>query len=175
MKGDRAAFWLEHGLPARVVPVELMTAYVGDAPLTRPPIAPNRACCGAVRSAPGQRWCMENGVTLLVHGQRRGEGTKLFEPGGIPAYWGALAGWTRGEVMWRVAFHGVPLPFQYAEGAPKSMECDVCPAATGPERLRFLKRFYPAGHAETLRLAREALDASSRVFERERAALEAGA
>ena len=90
------------------------------------------------------------------------------------AHWGALAGWTRGEVMRRVAFHGVPLPFQYAEGCPKSFECAVCPADTDPERLSFLRRFYPAEYAETVRLAREVMDETAAILERERAALEAG-
>lgn len=175
VKGDRAGFWEKHGLPSVLVPVDQMTAYRGDVPMKRRPISPNSACCIAVRNAPGDQWCLSNGVTLMVHGQRRGEGTRLFD-GQLPlANWGPLASWTRGEVMRRVAFHGVPLPFQYAEGAPESFECGVCPANLDPGRLGFLKRFYPVEHAETLRLAGEVLDAAGAVLERERRALAAGA
>lgn len=175
VKGDREAFWRDHGIPARIMPMERMTIYRNDVPMKGPPISSEIACCSAVRTAPGQLWCMNNGVTLMIHGQRRGEGTTMFNAGLAPAHWGALAEWTRGEVMRRVAFHGVPLPFQYAEGCPKSMECAACPADTDPERLGFLKRFYPEAHAETVRLARQAMNETAAILERERAALEAAA
>lgn len=97
----------------------------------------------------------------------------MFDGGFSLAHWGALADWTRGEVMRRVAFHGVPLPLQYAEGAPESLECGVCPANLDPGRLSFLRRSYPAEYAETVRLAGEILDETASILDRERRALAA--
>lgn len=170
--GEREAFWEKHGLPSSIVPVWQMTANAGDAPMAGPPIAPAPACCFAVRTQPGNAWAAANGVTLLIHGQRMGEGTALFQAGAI-GQWGPLARWSRAEVMRRVAVHGVPLPVQYAEGYAETFECAVCPANLDPARLAFLRRRYPAEHAEVLWRAGEAHDAVAAAWKATRAAFKA--
>lgn len=113
-------------------------------------------------------WCAscndKSALTEAVTGRR---------PALPPAYQPARDHAARQEAAMRL--WGMPLPFQYAEGCPKSMECAVCPADTDPERLGFLKRFYPEAHAETLRLARQAMDETAAILERERKALEEAA
>lgn len=155
LPSDRPGIWAKHGLPSFLVPVDRMTAFETDTPMAGPPILPASSCCVMVRNDPGRSWCIQHGVSLLIHGQRRGEGSGMFSPGLFPHHWAALARWTRQEVMRRVEHHGVPLPMQYAQGAPESFECAVCPANLDAGRLAFLKQHYPAEHAETLKLARE--------------------
>jgi 3'-phosphoadenosine 5'-phosphosulfate sulfotransferase (PAPS reductase)/FAD synthetase len=156
LPSDREAAWREHGMPTWLLPVEAEPFLAGDGERPAKPLTAFPACCNRVRSLPQLQWATANKVTLFIHGQRRGEGTRLFDPGLLPAHWGPLATWTRAEVMARVAHHGVPLPRQYAEGYAQSFECATCPADTDPARLAFLARHYPAEHAESLRLVREA-------------------
>jgi 3'-phosphoadenosine 5'-phosphosulfate sulfotransferase (PAPS reductase)/FAD synthetase len=162
LPSDREAAWREQGLPTRLLPVELDPFFMGDAPRSATPRTSNRACCERVRWRPMMQWAAEQGVTLLIHRQRRGEGTRLYEPGILPPHWGPLATWTRAEVMARLAYHNVPLSRQYGAGYPASIECAVCPADLAPARLRFLKDHYPAEYGETVRLAAEATEPALR-------------
>lgn len=150
---DRVAVWREHGLPSHLVPTALDPATRGDKP--PPPIfvQSNITCCGRVRNLPAFNWCNGNGVSLVIHGQRRGEGSPMFRQEAEVGTWAPLANWTRADVMARVAHHGVPLPPQYREGYPKSFECAVCPADMDPARLGFLRRHHPEHHADTVRIA----------------------
>jgi 3'-phosphoadenosine 5'-phosphosulfate sulfotransferase (PAPS reductase)/FAD synthetase len=175
---DREAAWRQQGIPTWLLPLDREPAVQGDGPRPEKPMTAFHACCYAVRTMPFITWAQANAVTLIVHGQRRGEGTRMFAPGILPAHWGPLAGWTREEVMARVAHHGIALPRQYAEGFPESFECAVCPADLRPDRLGFLRRHYPAEHAETLRVAREAYEPGLRMarsFEKALARAEADA
>lgn len=156
---DRVAIWREHGLPSHVVPGALDPATLGDGPAPPLRLQGNLYCCGRVRHAPAMAWCRAHGVSLFIHGQRRGEGSPMFHPDAEAGAYAPLANWTREEVMARVAHHGVPLPRQYAEGYPRSFECAVCPADMDPARLGYLRRHHPEMHAETLRLARGILGA----------------
>ncbi|WP_232474688.1 phosphoadenosine phosphosulfate reductase family protein [Neoroseomonas rubea] len=172
---DREAAWRQYGLPSLLPPSRLLGLPWDDAPPTGQRIAPNQICCAMVRSQPAHDWLGANAFTLHVHGQRRGEGTGLFSPLALRPYasWGPLAGWTRAEVMRRVGVHAVPLPAQYAEGAPETFECAICPANLAPARMAFLRKHYPAEHAETVRLAGEAFRVVSAAYEDQRRALEA--
>lgn len=162
---DRQAFWRRHGLPSALVPSRQMTVFPSDTPMPRPPIVPLGACCYGVRTSPAEGWCAQNGVTMFIHGQRRGEGSGMFAASPRPfSLWAPLARWTRSEVMRRVAHHGVPLPVQYGEGFPESFECAVCPANLGAARLAFLRRHYPDHHAATLALAREVMGTVAGTF-----------
>lgn len=152
---DREAAWREHGLPTLVLPLvhEPAPFIRGDAPMPTVPLTLAGACCARVRTQPSNQWIAANGIALLIHGQRRGEGSGLFSPGVLPAMWGPLAHWTRADVMARVEHHGIALPRQYREGYPKSFECAVCPADLDRDRLAFLARHYPEQRAETMRHA----------------------
>lgn len=152
---DREAAWREHGLPTLVLPQanEPSPFFRGDGPMPAVPLTASKACCMRVRTQPGNQWAADNKIAVMIHGQRRGEGTALFSPGILPAQWGPLAHWSRADVMARVQHHGIPLPAQYAEGYPKSFECAVCPADMTRERLAFLARHYPEQRAETMRHA----------------------
>ena len=160
---DRVASWREHGLPTKLLPVDLDPASQGDGRYPGLRLQSFNSCCLRVRMVPLVDWARAHGVTLLIHGQRRGEGSGLYAPHVEGGLWGPLATWTRAEVMARVAHHGVPLPPQYAEGSPRSFECAICPADLDPARLGFLRRHYPDHHAETLRLARAVFDAADAV------------
>jgi 3'-phosphoadenosine 5'-phosphosulfate sulfotransferase (PAPS reductase)/FAD synthetase len=173
--GDRAGYWKAHGLPSALVPASDMTVFLTDTPPAAP-LSPFPACCAAVRWLPFHAWAAANGVTLDIHGQRHGENSPLFLPGPrLFDRWGPLASWSREEVMRRVAHHGVPLPRQYAEGYPTSIECAVCPANLAPARMAFLRDHYPAEHAETVRLAREVLRQVTETYEWQRDAVQAAA
>jgi 3'-phosphoadenosine 5'-phosphosulfate sulfotransferase (PAPS reductase)/FAD synthetase len=153
---DREAAWREHGLPTFLVPTSRVPELVGDGPRPPKPLTSFNACCWKVRNAPAQRWAAAHGVSLVIHGQRRGEGTGMYDPALVPPHWGPLASWTRADVLARVAHHDIPLPLQFAEGYPQSFECAVCPADLNSARLDFLRRHYPVEHAESLRRLREA-------------------
>lgn len=153
---DREAAWREQGLPTFLLPLAHAPALAGDGPRPSRPLTTYHACCVAVRNAPLDRWAAANGVSLIIHGQRRGEGSDMYAPNLIPPRWGPLAAWTRADVLARVVHHGVLLPRQFEEGYPQSFECAVCPADFSPARLAFLRRHYPDEHAESLRLLREA-------------------
>jgi len=171
---DREAYWRNNGLPSHLVPAGLMTLFPEDTPMDGPPLSPYKACCAVVRWKPFLDWSIANGVTLRIHGQRHGEGTARFLACPKPcSEWGPLAAWTRAEVMRRVAHHRVALPRQYAEGYPTSMECAVCPANLDKARLAFLRRHYPAEHAETVRLAEEVFRRVTEAYEWQRDALTA--
>lgn len=77
--------------------------------------------------------------------------------------------------MRRVAHHGVPLPQQFAEGYPTSIECAVCPANLAPARMAFLRKHYPAEHAKTVQLAGEVFQQVTEAYEWQRTALRAAA
>ncbi len=173
LAGDREAYWRQHGLPSALLPVASSTMFPTDTP-PEAPLSPYHLCCATVRWKPFYDWAAASGVTLSIHGQRHGESSPRFLPGPRSFNeWGPLATWSREEVMRRVAHHGVPLPMQYAEGYPTSIECAVCPANLAPARMAFLRKHYPAEHAETVRLAEQVMRQVAAAYEWQREAVSA--
>ena len=172
IQSDREAAWRQHGLPTMVLPAFKAPGLAGDVPVKGQRLTANAACCATVRGFPAYQWLRANGVGLVIHGQRRGEGSDLYATDIAPAHWGPLALWTREEVISRAIHHAVPLPRQYAEGFPESFECAVCPANLDARRLAFLKRHHPPLHAETLRLARVVQNEVDRAHAWQRGVLE---
>ena len=137
---DRAAAWRTNGLPSPIVPTAHDPMAASDKAMPSPPITSMAACCARLRWGAVLAWCRSSGVSLLIHGQRHGEGSGLFAGASAAGTWSPLATWTRDEVMARVEWHGIALPMQYAEGYAESAECAGCPAYLAPARMAFLRR-----------------------------------
>ena len=144
----------EFGLPTDLLPVdntELGLMVSGQAQR----LIGRFECCVRSLMAPMHERMVADGMTLLVRGTRADE----FK-GDMPARSGTtqngievlfpIEEWSADMVDEFIALHGLPVPNFYAQGMTQAPECMGCTAWWSEGRKQYLKRNYPAHHAEYL-------------------------
>lgn len=144
--------WIsEHGMPSDLMPYSAhqIGRLMGEPGKVR--LVSRYDCCWANLMAPIWDRIRNDGNTLLIRGTKEvdmrslpvgdGETTEGVE------IWLPLLGWSNADVFAFLASRGVPIPriYSYMTNSP---ECARCPAWWNEQRNFYLKRYYPALHAE---------------------------
>lgn len=145
--GERDRVITQYGLPSDVVPYSStpVTHYLGVA---ETPLLQDRfSCCARSVMLPLHEKMIEDGVTLIVRGQRTDETFKgKHRSGDIAEGFEVLypiENWATEEVFAYIEAAGWEIPRYYLEGMPHSGDCLVCTAWVGDGRGAYLRKHYP--------------------------------
>jgi len=105
-------------------------------------------CCAANRWKPWGDWISRNGITLMLHGQRRSDVRSSFSeayegatPSGVER-WAPLADWSDDDALDYIKANNLPLSKYYGY-KPNMPECATCPASWYEGRAAYLRRHHP--------------------------------
>jgi phosphoadenosine phosphosulfate reductase len=162
--GDSKAVREQFGLPSDLVPVDstdLGRACTGEAVR----IVSKFECCARSLMLPMHQRMLDDGISLIVRGQRadefaqaptrsgdRDEHVELLFP---------IEDWTAAQVDAYIREHDLPVAPFYAEGMNETPECMGCTGWWRDGRLQYLRRYYPHEYAEvrrTISIVRAAID-----------------
>lgn len=139
-----------HGLPSDIIPTTHHT-FVGQAVSGATFKVQDRYdCCFRALMAPMHERMVEDGITLIIRGQRDDEFDKPvtrsgFAEGGIE-YFYPIQTWTADEVLRFLEEQGVePAPF-YRHGLTTTPDCMHCSAWWDEGRAAYLRQFHPNGY-----------------------------
>lgn len=105
------------------------------------------SCCARVVMQPLHQRMIDDGITLIVRGQRNDEQFKGIHRSGDTAdgfevlY--PIEDWSAEQVFGFIKAQGWDIPRYYTEGMPHSGDCLVCTAWVGDGRGAYLKRHHP--------------------------------
>lgn len=150
--GGRDWVVAQFGLPSDVVPYSSSVAShllgVGETVL----LQDRFSCCSRVLMEPLHARMVEDGITLIVRGQRNAEifkgqlrsgdchdGLEFLYP---------IEDWSTEAVFDYIEAAGWEIPRYYTEGMPHSGDCMVCTAWVGEGRGAYLKKHYPERFVE---------------------------
>lgn len=157
VRGDVKRYHAEVAWPADVVPVD-------NTPLGRrvsgraQALTSRYQCCWDNLMLPMHQRMLDDGITLIVRGQRdedyaqapmrsggRAEGIEVLYP---------IESWSTADVDAYCRDHGLPMAPWYAEGASHGSDCMHCSAWLDDGRIPYLKKHHPQTfHAVRERLA----------------------
>jgi len=149
--GDQPGHVARHGLPSDLVPssrtpIGLMaTASAGTA------IQDRYECCANVIMLPLHQRMLDDGITLIIRGQKNADMLKSpirsgeIGAGGI-AYLFPIEDWDAAKVNGYLRAEKAPMPrfYQMLDGAP---DCMTCTAYWEHGAAAYLKRYHPDAHA----------------------------
>lgn len=161
----------QHGLPSDLVPAdnEPLGRMVAGASLA---LTSRFTCCWHTIMHPMHQRMLDDGVTLIVRGQRSTDYVKEPAPAGVLVDGVELLfpihHWTDAEVDGYVAGLGLPMPGFYAEGMRTTPDCMGCTAWLGDGRHAYMRRHHPerAGQvAQRIQIIRRAVEAQLANFD----------
>jgi 3'-phosphoadenosine 5'-phosphosulfate sulfotransferase (PAPS reductase)/FAD synthetase len=129
-----------------VVPVSF-TPFGRAAEGTEGPIIIDRySCCARTIMLPMQQRMVDDGITLVIRGQRNSERYKSpirsgHAEGGV-SYWFPIEDWSDDEVMSFLRDNDVPIPTFY-ETLSTGLDCMGCSAWWDEKRMSYLKQHHP--------------------------------
>lgn len=110
-------------------------------------------CCRDNIMLPMHRRMVEEGITLIIRGQRDEDyAHPPFRSGGVDPQTGLeflypIESWTGAEVDQYLKANELPVADYYPEGVKNGPECMGCTAWWDDGRLQYMKRFHPKEHA----------------------------
>jgi len=139
------------GIPSDIVPAShtLMGRLAGES--TGPLIQDRHTCCATVVMMPLHKRMQEDGVTLVIRGQRDADKLKAPIKSGVVIegveYLFPIEDWSSKQVMTYLQSQGAPVPrfYEMLDSAP---DCTTCSAYWDHGVAAYLKRYHPAAHAE---------------------------
>lgn len=151
IKGDVQGFWETMGWPSDLMPADFtlfgQLAIDGRAPL----ISSREACCVSNLMAPMAQQMKEDGITLVIRGQKKADKMKSqlrsgdWEDG--IEYFFPLEDWTDEDVFKYIDEYGVPC-LSYYNQMNASLDCLHCTAYWEEGRGPFLKENHPEAYEE---------------------------
>ncbi len=147
VRSSAQAFRDTYGHPADVVPVDAeplgrMVSGGSTALVSR------YTCCANVIMAPMHQRMREDGITLIVRGQRASDWHQAPAPQGVDIDGFELLfpihDWRSQDVDAYIAHEGLPVAPFYAHGMNTTPDCMGCTAWLGDGRLRYMDARYPA-------------------------------
>lgn len=145
--GKRDEVTARFGLPTDVVPYSSSPASHQLGVATTVPLQDRFSCCSRVLMLPMDARMIEDGITLIVRGQRAGEEFKgQLRTGDVCDGFEVLypiEHWSADEVFAYIKATGWEIPRYYTEGMPHSGDCLVCTAWVGDGRGAYLKKYHP--------------------------------
>lgn len=150
IKADQPDVVARFGLPSDIVPVShtpFHAMVAGKAPTL---IQSRYECCWRVIMAPLARTMMEDGITLVIRGQRGDDALKApIRSGHVQEgveYLFPIEDWTAADVMAFIEDQGAPIAPFY-DTIDKTPDCMTCSAWWDEGRAQYLKAHHPKHHA----------------------------
>lgn len=145
--GNVAGVVAQYGLPSDLVPVShTPAAYFSD----RPPeflIQDRYSCCARTIMAPMHQRMIEDGITLIIRGQRNADAHKSTVRSGqvIDSFevLMPIEDWTTDEVMGYLEAVGAPIP-RFYETMNMAPDCMTCSGWWEEGRGAYLAKYHPA-------------------------------
>lgn len=141
------------GWPSDVVPVDNTAPgrLVSGRPMK---ITGRYECCWRNLMAPMHQRMVDDGITLIIRGQRDDEyANPPLRSGDVAQGMEVLypvQGWTGLEVQGYLERHSLPVAPFYERGARRAPECMGCTAWWDEGRMQYLRQFHPLAHAVTV-------------------------
>lgn len=140
----------QYGIPSDIVPAgsTMFGRLVGHG---QPLIQDRYSCCFRVVMQPMHERMLADGVTLIIRGQKRGDGFKgPLATGDVQdgiEYLFPVEDWSDAQVMALLKERGVALPTAY-ESMTTLPDCKTCSAWWEDGRAAYLKRHHPDAYQE---------------------------
>jgi len=136
-----------HGLPTDVLPWSSAPSAhhhnTGDAPLMQDRVA----CCSRSVMAPLHARMEQDGITLIIRGQKSGDTHKgSFSSGDTVdgfEFLYPVQDWTDADCLAAMRVSGVPVPRYYDEGLTHFGDCAACTAWCEPGKGAYLAKHHP--------------------------------
>ncbi len=149
LKSNAPEYFLSHGLPSMIVPMQFHKASVRGELDNSDRVLINDwvSCCHEIRGKPAFDYIERSAATLVIHGQRRQD--NAFPRLGSTETVAPLWDWSTEDVMNYVSERALELPKQYpdvlADASPSggSMDCSLCTASLSAVRLRWVRKHAP--------------------------------
>lgn len=144
--GKRDDVIAQHGMPSDVIPYSSapVTHYLGVAETLL--LQDRFSCCARVVMQPLHEKMTDDGITLIVRGQRVAETFKgPHRSGDVSEGFEVLypiEDWSTDEVFEFIKASGWEIPRYYAEGMPHSGDCLICTAWVGDGRGEYLRKHH---------------------------------
>lgn len=146
--GRQPEVLLSHGMPSDIVPASHTPIGIAGGDSEGPLIQDRYSCCGRVIMMPLYQRMIEDGITLIVRGQKTADHLKgTLRSGDVSdgvEYLFPIEDWSAQQVMTYLQTQGAPIPryYEMMDGAP---DCMTCSAYWETGAAAYLKRYhYPA-------------------------------
>jgi phosphoadenosine phosphosulfate reductase len=145
--GGRDAVFEQYGLPSDVVPYSSsdVSHQMGVGETVK--LQDRFSCCSRVVMQPVHQRMIDDGITLIIRGQRVSENFKGKLRSGDMLdgfeFLYPIEDWSTENVFDYIQSCGWEVPRYYTEGMPHSGDCLVCTAWVGDGRGAYLKKHYP--------------------------------
>lgn len=145
--GKRDDVIARYGMPSDVIPYSSTASShqmgVGETPM----LQDRFFCCSRVVMQPMHERMIQDGITLIIRGQRvdetfKGPARSGDVIDGIEFLY-PIEDWSAEQVFSFIESTGWEIPRYYTEGMPHSGDCLVCTAWVGDGRGAYLKKHYP--------------------------------
>lgn len=152
--GDQPGVVAGFGLPSDIVPASHTPVGLMGSGGAGPLIQDRYSCCARVFMVPMHQKMVEDGITLVIRGQKTADKLKApIASGDVDLgieYLFPIEDWDAGEVMSYLRREGAPIPrfYEMLDGAP---DCTTCSAYWETGAAKYLKRYHPEAHAEVQR------------------------
>lgn len=152
--GDQPGVVARYGLPSDIVPASATPIGVAGSGSAAPLIQDRYSCCARVFMLPMHQRMVDDGITLIIRGQKAADTLKS------PLASGAVAdgiellfpieGWSDRQVLAYLREQGAPIPrfYEMLDGAP---DCMTCSAYWEHGVAAYLKRYHHGVYQEVQR------------------------
>lgn len=150
--GKRDEVVSRYGLPSDVVPYSSAEVTHAMGVAETMPLQDRFSCCSRVVMQPMHKRMLEDGITLIIRGQRVDEAYKgKLRSGDICdgiEFLYPIEDMSQVQVFEYIKQAGWEIPRYYTEGMPHSGDCLVCTAWVGDGRGAYLKKYHPLRYQE---------------------------
>lgn len=161
-----------HGHPTDLMPVDNQAGLGQAVSGARMRLMPRYECCFRTLMAPMYQRMVNDGVTLIVRGQRDSEFARpLARSGfndGVHELLFPIQSWTDGDVMEFLDRYSLPVAPFYDEGMTQAPECMGCTAWLNEGRFDYMRKHHPREFKRVIKVMRsvkQEVDRQYRAFE----------
>ncbi len=154
IEGDQPAVVAGFGLPSDIVPASHTPIGLIGGDSAGPLIQDRYSCCANVIMLPLHRKMQEDGITLVIRGQKKADRLKSPLASGQTdlgiEYLFPIEDWTSEQVMTYLQSQGAPIPrfYEVMDSAP---DCMTCSAYWETGAAAYLKRYHHEHYIEVQR------------------------
>ncbi len=144
----------QFGLPSDIVPASCTPIGLIGSGRAGPLIQDRYSCCFRSMVIPTQQRMVEDGITLVIRGQKNADGLKWPTKSGDVQdgveYLFPVEGWSDAQVLAYLREQGAPLPrfYEVMDSAP---DCTTCSAYWETGAAKYLKRYHHENYVEVQR------------------------
>jgi 3'-phosphoadenosine 5'-phosphosulfate sulfotransferase (PAPS reductase)/FAD synthetase len=152
--GDQPGVVAQYGLPSDIVPASHTPVGKAGSGHTAPLIQDRYSCCARVFMLPMHQRMLDDGITLIIRGQKQADALKgPIRSGDVVdgiEYWFPIEDWSNRQVMDYLRAQGAPVPrfYEVLDGAP---DCMTCSAYWEHGVAAYLKRYHYDAYQEVQR------------------------